>query len=132
MMTDSIRSLDSLEIIGGALCLDFVNTINSRLNPEHDYLVHYSDLVEWGNKVRILSAAQSNQLQKRAKQNVQKVGDALQAARTLRELLYRLFSNAAKGSEPNKKDMETFVSSYGEAISHAQFLKTDNYYRTTW
>jgi predicted RNA-binding Zn ribbon-like protein len=132
IMTDSIRTLETLEIVGGALCLDFVNTINSRRNPEHDYLIHYSDLVEWANKVGILSAAQSNQLQKRAKQNVEDAESALQTARTLRELLYRLFSNAAKGSEPNQKDMETFVSSYGESISHGQFLKTDNYYTTTW
>src|SRR5687767_11306238 len=131
-MTDSIRTLETLEIVGGALCLDFVNTVNSRLNPEHDYLVQYSDLVEWGNKVGILSAAQTNQLQKRAKQNVQEAGSALRTARTLRELLYRLFSNAAKDSDPNKKDMEIFISTYGEAISHGQFLKTDNYYTTAW
>ena len=131
-MTDSSRTLETLEIVGGALCLDFVNTINSRLMPEHDYLVHYSDLVGWANKVGILSPTQSNQLQKRAKQNVQKAENTLGEARMLRELLYRLFSNAAKGSEPNKKDMETFVISYGEAISRGQFLKTDDYYTTTW
>jgi predicted RNA-binding Zn ribbon-like protein len=132
MMTDSIRTLETLENVGGALCLDFVNTINSRLTPEHDYLVDYSDLVGWGNKVGILSPAQTNQLQKRAKQNALEAENALQVARTLRELLYRLFSNAAKGSEPNKKDIETLVSSYAEAILHGQFLKTDNYYITTW
>ena len=131
-MTDPIRTLETLELVGGMPCLDFVNTINSRLYPEHDYLVQYSDLTEWANKIRILSAAQSNQLQKRAKQNVAEAGNALESARTLRELLYRLFSNAAKGSEPNKRDMETFITAYGEAISHSLFLKTDDHYTTTW
>src|SRR5918996_3853662 len=111
-MTDSIRTLETLEIVGSALCLDFTNTINSRVNPEHDYLVHYSDLVGWGNKAGILSAAQTSQLQKRAKQNAEEAESVLQAARTLRELLYRLFSSTAKGFEPNKKDMKTFISSY--------------------
>jgi predicted RNA-binding Zn ribbon-like protein len=131
-MTDTIRTLETLELVGGALSLDFVNTINSRLHPEHDYLMHYSDLAGWANKVGILSPAQANQLERRAKQSVEGAENALQAARTLRELLYRLFSNAAKGSEPNKKDMETFVSSYGETISRGQFLKQDNHYTTTW
>ena len=131
-MTETIRTLETLEIVGEALCLDFVNTINSRLYPEHDYLVQYSDLAGWANKLGILSPAQTNQLQKRAKQNVEEAGNALGAARTLRELLYRLFSNAAKSSEPNKKDMETFIASYGEAISHALLLKKEDHYTATW
>lgn len=131
-MTDSIRTLETLELVSGALCLDFVNTINSRLNPEHDYLVHYSDLAGWSNKAGILSAAQSTQLQKRARQHVEEAENALGAARTLRELIYRLFSNAAKGFEPNKKDMETFITSYGEAISRSHFTKEGNSYTTVW
>ena len=131
-MTDTIRTLETLELIGGALCLDFVNTINSRLNPEHDYLVHYSDLVGWANKVGILSLAQSNQLQKQSRQNIEEGEKALQTARTLRELLYRLFSITAKGSEPNKEEMELLVRSYGESISHGQFVKKDKSYTTAW
>ena len=131
-MSDPVRTLETLELVGGALCLDFVNTINSRLNPEHDYLVHYSDLAGWANKVGILSESQSNQLQKRAKQKVEEAENALQTARTLRDLLYRLFSNTAKDSDPNKKDIEKFITSYGQAISHGLFLKQDNHYTTTW
>jgi predicted RNA-binding Zn ribbon-like protein len=132
IMTESTRTLEALELVGGVLCLDFVNTVNSRVDTEHEYLMQYSDLVEWSNKVGILSPAQTSQLQKRAKQNAAHAEEALQSAQTLRELLYRLFSNSVRGSEPNKKDMETFVSTYGEAISHGQLLKEDNHYRTTW
>jgi predicted RNA-binding Zn ribbon-like protein len=131
-MIDSIRTLNTLELVGGALCLDFANTINSRRHPEHDYLIHYSDLVGWANKVGILSPTQTNQLRKRAKQNPDEAENALQKALSLRELLYRLFSSTAKGSEPNKKDMETFIPIYGEALSHGRLLKKDNHYTTTW
>ena len=31
----------TLDLVGGALALDFANTINSRLAPRHDYLVEY-------------------------------------------------------------------------------------------
>jgi predicted RNA-binding Zn ribbon-like protein len=131
-MIDIIRTLETLEIVGGALCLDFVNTVNSRPNPKHDYLVHYSDLADWATKVEILFPAQSNQLQKRAMRNVKEAENALQTARTLRELLYRLFSNTAKGSELKKEDMVSFVRSYGEAISHARLTKKDYSYITAW
>lgn len=131
-MTESTRSLETLELVGGALCLDFANTINSRRMSEHDYLMQYQDVVGWANKVGILSPTQTHQLQKRAKQNEQEALAAFDAAKQIRELLYRLFSNAADGSELNKKDMEAFISAYGEAISHGQLKRADKHYVPTW
>lgn len=131
-MTESTRTLETLELAGGTPGLDFLNTINSRVHPEHDYLLHYSDLAGWANLAGILSPAQMNQLQKRARQNPEEAANTLKAARTLRDLLYRLFSNAAKGAEPDKQDMEIFVVFYGESISRAQFIKTGTHYTTTW
>jgi predicted RNA-binding Zn ribbon-like protein len=131
-MADFMRTLEALELVGGALCLDFVNTINSRVDPEHDYLLHYSDLVGWGNKSGILSPAQSTQLQKRGKQNTEAAEAVLVRALSLRDLLYRLFSHAATGSEPDEKDMQSFITVYGESISHGYFLKMEDHYGTTW
>src|SRR5688572_30338168 len=105
-MTEFVRTLETLELVGGALCLDYVNTVNSRVNTEHDYLTQYSDLVGWTNKVGLLSPALAGRIQKQAKQSQQNANEALDRAREIRELLYRLFSRAASGSEPDKKDME--------------------------
>jgi predicted RNA-binding Zn ribbon-like protein len=131
-MEDSGRTLETLELVGGALCLDFVNTINSRLNPEHDYLMQYSDLLGWANKLGVLSPAQSQRLQKRSRQNMHEAENTLLAARTLRDLLYRLFSRAAAGSEPEKKDMEVFGVFYGESIARGHFTRQGTHYGTTW
>ena len=131
-MTEFVRTLETLELVGGALCLDYVNTVNSRVNMEHDYLTQYSDLVGWTNKVGLFSPALAGRIQKQAKQSQQNANEALDRAREIRELLYRLFSRAASGSEPDKKDMEILVGLYGEAIAHGQFLKQENHYITTW
>jgi predicted RNA-binding Zn ribbon-like protein len=131
-MSDSDRTLEALELVGGALCLDFANTVNSRTMPEHDYLMQYSDLVEWAKKLGLLSPTQSKSLQKRANENRQAAEEVLSTARRIRELFYRLFSNAAKGSEPAKKDMQMFLSGYGEAIAKGQLAKKDNHYTTAW
>ena len=131
-MTDLGRTLETLELVGGSLCLDFVNTINSRHSPEHDYMMQYSDVVDWATKLGILSLAQNHQLQKRARQNIHEAENALIAARTLRDLLYRLFSSTAKGSEPGKKDLEIFTLFYGESLSRGQFVKRETHYSTTW
>jgi predicted RNA-binding Zn ribbon-like protein len=131
-MTELTRTLETLELVGGSLSLDFVNTINSRVNPEHDYLINYFDLIGWANKVGVIPDTQNNQLQKRARQNAEEAEEALQKALTLRELLYRLFSNAAKGTDPKKEDMVSFVKYYGESITQGQFFKNDNHYITAW
>ena len=131
-MTDFVRTLETLELVGGTLCLDFLNTVNSRVNPEHDYFVQYSDVVGWAEKIRILSPVQSHKIKKQASRNEEGAESALLAARTLRDLLYRLFSRAAKGSEPDKKDMEMLIVFYGESISRGQFIKEGTHYQTTW
>jgi predicted RNA-binding Zn ribbon-like protein len=133
-MTESVRTLEALELVGGDISLDFTNTVNSRVDPEHDYLLHYSDLVGWAQKLKIISPTQASRLQKQAKQNLQAAENAFLAARTLRDLLYRVFSQAAKGSEPDKKDkdMEAFVVFYGESISRSQFVKAETHYQTRW
>ena len=131
-MSEFVRTLETLELVGGALCLDFANTVNSRVDTEYDYLTQYPDLVGWASKVGLLSPALTGQIQKRAKQDEQKANETLEKARRMRELIYRLFSNAASGSEPDKEDKEMFVRVYGEAVSHGQLSKKDTHYRTTW
>ena len=131
-MTETVRTLETLELVSGALCLDFVNTINSRLDPEHDYLMGYSDLAGWANKTGVLSPTQANHLQKQAKHDIAEAENVLKTARTLRDLLYRLFSHAAKGSEPDQKDMQAFIAAYAEAISHGTLVKADDHFRTAW
>jgi len=131
-MIEFKRTLETLEIVGGALCLDFVNTINSRQTPEHDYLTIYSELANWGGKIGVLSAEQNSRLQKQARRDVEMAENALKRAGEFRELLYRLFSNLARQSEPNKEDVVSFIKFYGEAISFCQFVKTDNYFTPDW
>ena len=131
-MPDSERTLETLELVGGELCLHFANTINSRLYPEHDYFMHYLDLVAWANRVQILSPAQASRLQKQARENTQEAENVLQSARAFRELLYRLFSKIIKAEEPNKKDLEAFTGAYGQAVSHGQLTKQDRHFSIRW
>lgn len=131
-MTESTRTLQNLELVGGALCLDFVNTVNSRVITEHDYLTQYSDLAEWANKVGILSPAQNLQLQKRARQDKEEAESVLQAAQGLRDLLFRIFSHSARDAEPARKDVEQLTAAYGESISKSQLTKDGGFYQKTW
>jgi predicted RNA-binding Zn ribbon-like protein len=131
-MTDQVRTLKTLERVGGALCLDFANTINSRLQPEHDYLMKYSDLAQWAVNAGGLSTAQANRLQKQAEQDTQPAEKALQRARLLRELFYRLFSDIATGSAPKREDVRTFGECYADAIVHSTWARKGDRFVVDW
>ncbi len=127
-----MRSLGTLEVVGGALCLDFANTINSRRQPVHDYLQKYSDLAEWAVKLGILPASKRNTLLRLAQQHAKSAENTLRKALMIRELLYQLFSKHARPPGPNPEDIRAFVQFYAEAISHCTFVKKDNYFATSW
>jgi predicted RNA-binding Zn ribbon-like protein len=131
-MNESKRTLETLELVGGALCLDFANTINSRREPEHDYLLTYSDLVEWAGKVEILSGQQVKGLKQRETQDAQKAEKALEKGRTAREIMYRVFSAIANKSKPKEDDLTAITRLYEEAIANGQHIKINNHYEIAW
>ena len=131
-MKNRTRTLETLEIIGGSLGLDFANTVNSRRKPEHDYLATYSDLINWAVKVGALSSVQAKRLRKQEAQDDANAFDTLQKAVSLRELLYRLFAKLAKRSTPAQEDMSAFIQLYADTISHGKFIKQAGHFTVKW
>lgn len=131
-MSEPKRTLETLELVGGTLCLDFANTINSRREPEHDYLTMYSDLVDWAGKVEILSPQQIKTLKQRAVQNARDAERAIEEGRTLREMIYRVFSVIANQSRPNADDLDALTHLYGEAIANGSLVKAGDHYEMNW
>lgn len=131
-MNESKRTLETLELVGGALCLDFANTINSRREPEHDYLLTYSDLVNWAGKVEILSGQQVKSLKQRETQDSKRAAQALEKGRTAREIIYRVFSAIANKSKPKEEDLIAITRLFEEAIANGQHVKVANHYEITW
>lgn len=131
-MSEPKRSLESLELVGGVLCLDFANTINSRREPEHDYLLTYSDIVEWAGKVEILSVQQVKSLKQLETQDVRKAERALEKGQNAREVIYRVFSAVANKSEPKEDDFMAITHLYEEAIANGQHVRIDQHYEIAW
>jgi predicted RNA-binding Zn ribbon-like protein len=131
-MNEPKRTLDSLELVGGALCLDFSNTINSRRHPEHDYLLTYSDLVDWAGKVEILSGQQAKSLKQRESQNAKKAEKALEKGRAAREIMYRVFSAIANESKPKEDDLNAITHLYEDAVGNGQHVKVNDHYEIAW
>jgi predicted RNA-binding Zn ribbon-like protein len=131
-MVEITRTVDTLELLGGALCLDFINTVNARPRPEHDYLMNYSDLVDWAYKLGVLSARETKQFRAWEPAHIKEAGTVLQSARSLREFLYRLFANPARESKQNSREMSEFPRYYGQAVADSQLVKKGDQYLFTW
>jgi predicted RNA-binding Zn ribbon-like protein len=89
------------EFTGGALCLDFANTVNHRGQPrrEEDLLASYRDLLRWSQEAGSLGRLEVLRLERQVERKPALAREVLARARTLREAVYRLFAREA-GSLP--------------------------------
>lgn len=93
--------VEAVQLVGGRLCLDFVNTTGARssANPR-ERLNTYADALTWSRRVGIINATTHRLLNKRARVQVADAAAALRALREKRELFYRLFCAAVERKPP--------------------------------
>jgi predicted RNA-binding Zn ribbon-like protein len=88
-----VVELEQLELIGGKLCLDFVNTIDPRhARPRQEFLINYDALLAWAVRAGAISTAERATLAARAAQHDQEARTVLSRAIPLREALYVLLA----------------------------------------
>lgn len=112
---------DMPNLIGGALCLDFVNTVDPRHSSDRrEYLDSYPALAAWGRYAGTTGADRDDRPGETAPGEPGELagagepagaGDRLEAERVLaraiglREALYPLFRGAARGQSPDPDDL---------------------------
>ena len=92
--------------VGGAVCLDFVNTVGShRARIPSEKLRRFEDLVSWCHKAGILDEAESGEMLRRAKAVPSQGDRLLHLAIDFREALYRTFADISHREQPAKADL---------------------------
>jgi len=131
-MSGAKRTLEALELVGGVLCLDFVNTVNSRDELEHDYIASYADLVDWATKMEVICPTQAKTRKQKASQESSKAEKILNTTKDARETIFRVFFAIAKGTNPKEADSNLIAGLYQEAIGNGQLVKTDVLFIFKW
>lgn len=109
--------------VGGAICLDFVNTASQRRNgPFLDKLLSYNDLVEWAENREILNWEAAKLLSAMADKNPESAALVLERARALREAIYRVFLSRFIGTSTPADDLELISLAYNDAAAHRSLL----------
>lgn len=129
-MSEIQRHAGNLKLLGGNLCLDFVNTVDWR-GAEHpiEYLCTFQDLVAWGQHVQILSGGEAHRLLALAVTLLDEAERVLQRAIELRETLFHLFASVSRGIAPAGKDLDTFNIYFAEVMQQARIVQSQSGFR---
>lgn len=120
------RSIETLSLDGGWLCLNFTNTVHDRTNEDpFEYLSTYSHMVDWTVKVEVLSLSEAKQLKSIAKNNPKKAGQALSTIIEARKGLYHLFWAITRDESPDGKTQAAFNELLENAMSQLKIRIED-------
>jgi predicted RNA-binding Zn ribbon-like protein len=128
-VTDIKREAGNLKLLGGRLCLDFVNTLDWRgTDTPQEFLNSFDDLVSWSRHVGICSQQETNNLYKAAKRSNAEAKKVLNRALKLRETIYRLFAVNIANQNPLKEDLTIFNSILSRSMKDSQIIRTNDGY----
>ena len=124
------RDAGSIKLSGGALCLDFTNTVHCYgCEDLGEYLNTYSDLVAWSRHVGTITDDEAKTLSRRAAGHPAEAASAHKSAIELREAIYRIFTIGIEGQSPTQDDLAVFNDYLSEAMMRSQIVKSqDGFY----
>jgi predicted RNA-binding Zn ribbon-like protein len=125
--------VDSEDLVAGALCLDFVNTVGGiRTGVHNDKLERYEDLLDWAVLGNAITRSHADSLASSARRRPEMTAKAMGEAKVLREALHALFSAELNQRPPPKQPFAFVNQRLGEALSHARIKRGAKSYQWTW
>jgi len=127
------RNITTLPLDGGLLCLDFVNTVQTRMKPVfHEYLNDYYTFIEWCVKVDIITPKEAAAYNATGVRLPTKVKETHSLIITAREMLYEFFSAKAAGRPVPDDVLSQFNSTLSASLAHIGFENTPAGLQQTW
>ena len=125
------RNAGNLNLVGGVLCLDFINTVDwrGRENPI-EFLNEYRDLVAWSRHAGIVTPKKAKQLIQKASKHPLKAKIVLNEAVSFRETLYRIFTSIFEKKAPGKKDLAMLNEAFSKTMAQMKIVHTGSGF--TW
>jgi len=120
------EDIDSLNLLAGYLCLDFVNTVDPRLGDEpRDYLCNYFDLLAWSRRANILSRTTFERLQREAERHPGKAKETFLKAIHLREAMYEIFARQVEAKGKPRSGLTVLNSFLSEVPPRIKLLQNN-------
>jgi predicted RNA-binding Zn ribbon-like protein len=95
-----------IELSGGALALDFANTVGgTHVRPTHDHLREYGDIARFAVLAGGLQPSIAKRLAQRAEDDPRRAAAVYELGIALRESIWAVFSALASGDSPRDADL---------------------------
>jgi predicted RNA-binding Zn ribbon-like protein len=95
-----------IELAGGALALDFANTVGgTHVRPTHDHLRDYGDIARFAVLAGGLQPGVAKRLAERAERDPRRAAAVYELGIALREAIWAVFSALASGDAPREQDL---------------------------
>jgi len=120
------------DLSGGALCLDFVNTLGDRLQEPEEHLRTYEDLLEFARQAGSMPEPEVVELATEAAAAPEHAERATAQAVRTREVLFRIFRAIAARQRPRDSDLDALNSVLVEGLAKARLVREGDHYRWSW
>jgi predicted RNA-binding Zn ribbon-like protein len=118
------RRPPKFELIGGNVCLDFINTLDDRPSAQpKELLKNYYELARFGEDTGILTPSQLDFLYERVHLTPDEAEDALRRARNLREALHDIFSAVMNQKIAPQVAMDRLNANLHDAALHSRLVQ---------
>ena len=125
-MTDVGANGRAFKLVGGRLCLDFVNTVGNWLDParRRDYLAGYANLVAWARQAGAIAAEEAAPLLAEAARRPDAAAATMERANALRDALHGVAAATAHRHQPDAADLAALNGFVGELLSGSRLVPT--------
>ena len=125
------RQPPKFELIGGNVCLDFVNTLDNRPSAQpKELLKNYYELARFGEDTGILTPAQLDFFYDRAHLAPDETKEAMRRAINLRESLYAIFMAVLNKQKAPQLAMDRLNANLHNVAMHSRLVQTEG--RLVW
>ncbi|WP_203931301.1 CGNR zinc finger domain-containing protein [Virgisporangium ochraceum] len=132
-MNDATVGVEGLVRNGGALCLDFINTVEPRTGPvSREWLTGYPDLVTWARYGGLVDEATADALLRTSAARPSAAQAAFRTAIDLREGLFRLFAAIVHDTTPTPADLDLLGRAFATATRHGRLAPHADRFDWTW
>lgn len=122
-----------MELIGGHVAVDFVNTLGGLPDrPDDEYLFDYPDLVDWLGRVGLLPPHRHSDIQRAADQAPGDADRTFDDVRRLRGALDHVLRSRLTGARADDEQLAEIQSAYAEAAGQARLAEHAGSYRFGW
>ena len=129
------EEIQRLDLVGGALAVDFVNTADSA-TPDgpitDDHIADFELLIAWTQRAKMISPSRADRLLRRARRSPTDAQKVHREAIHLRDALYELLRSSATGRSPQRMTLEKLRELERNALRHAQLRWAEDRWAWTW